>query len=297
MHFLKNPVFFSLCQIDHKINPRPCSVNRLTGTCMFVWECINTEGHHIGMCVDTFMFGSCCAHNLTASQIAQLPDASEPAILYTQPGVRPPPSSSFPANRPSRPRPKPSTTARPALYLPNNDSVDRVSSSNGRPVHNQIRPVNVNYDDVNSLYSSIDKADVSWNSSPKPSHHTPLPTPSQHFQNSLPDRYSVYSKPHPLTSQSSTRSPSQMWTTTASTEMAGPVQIGAAASNFRPHFISRPTVLSTVLPVQHRHNSSHSSVTSVATVPPFQSSSSIQVDASSMPGLPVSTVGHIGNEE
>lgn len=32
---------------------------------MFVWECIKSEGQHIGMCVDSFMFGSCCAHNLT----------------------------------------------------------------------------------------------------------------------------------------------------------------------------------------------------------------------------------------
>lgn len=28
---------------------------------MFVWECIKSEGIHVGVCVDTFMFGSCCA--------------------------------------------------------------------------------------------------------------------------------------------------------------------------------------------------------------------------------------------
>lgn len=48
-----------------KINPKPCTANGYGGTCMFVWECIKSEGQHIGMCVDSFMFGSCCALNLT----------------------------------------------------------------------------------------------------------------------------------------------------------------------------------------------------------------------------------------
>nr|AID60304.1 serine protease 3 [Nilaparvata lugens] len=61
---------------SHQISPKPCSVNGLEGTCMFVWECIKTEGRHVGMCVDAFMFGSCCAHNLTDNQIARLPPAS-----------------------------------------------------------------------------------------------------------------------------------------------------------------------------------------------------------------------------
>lgn len=50
---------------NFKISPKPCTGNSYEGTCMFVWECIKSEGQHVGMCVDTFMFGSCCAHNLT----------------------------------------------------------------------------------------------------------------------------------------------------------------------------------------------------------------------------------------
>lgn len=227
-------------------------VNGLEGICMFVWECINTEGHHIGMCVDTFMFGSCCAHNLTSSQISQIPDASEPAILYTQPGLRPAASS-----RPNRPRPKPSTTARPALYLPND--ADR-HSSNGRPSPNQLRPVN--YNEVGSLYGSIDKSDTNWSSSQRPpSSHSAKPTPSQHFQ-TLPDRLHIYSRPNQFTSQTSTKSPTPNWITVASSNSfnSGSTEVTsatAAASNSRPTFVSRPTVLSTVLPVQNRHNSSH----------------------------------------
>lgn len=81
-----NPHPFAFSFTDYKINKKPCTVNNLEGTCMFVYECINTNGRHIGMCVDTFMFGSCCAHNLTTDQLAMVPDASEPAVLFTQPG-------------------------------------------------------------------------------------------------------------------------------------------------------------------------------------------------------------------
>ena len=42
---------------------RGCQVAGETGTCMFVWECLKTEGKHLGMCMDGFMFGSCCVHN------------------------------------------------------------------------------------------------------------------------------------------------------------------------------------------------------------------------------------------
>lgn len=50
---------------NYKISPKPCTISGVDGTCMFVWECIKSEGQHVGMCVDSFMFGSCCAHNLT----------------------------------------------------------------------------------------------------------------------------------------------------------------------------------------------------------------------------------------
>lgn len=54
-----------------KINPKPCTVNGIEGTCMFVWECIKSEGQHVGVCMDSFMFGSCCSHNLTENVIPQ----------------------------------------------------------------------------------------------------------------------------------------------------------------------------------------------------------------------------------
>lgn len=64
---------------NFKISPKPCSVGRIEGTCMFVWECIKSEGRHMGMCVDSFMFGSCCSHNYTDNIV--LPDT----FSYTRP--------------------------------------------------------------------------------------------------------------------------------------------------------------------------------------------------------------------
>nr|XP_031847367.1 serine proteinase stubble-like [Nomia melanderi] len=57
---------------SYKITPKPCRVpgpETKEGTCMFVWECIKSEGTHVGVCVDTFMFGSCCVHNSTTNSI------------------------------------------------------------------------------------------------------------------------------------------------------------------------------------------------------------------------------------
>ena len=57
----------------------------MPGTCMFVWECLKTEGlsyfcflliiilsaagQHLGMCMDGFMFGSCCVHDTKENMI------------------------------------------------------------------------------------------------------------------------------------------------------------------------------------------------------------------------------------
>ncbi|CAL8124258.1 unnamed protein product [Orchesella dallaii] len=61
---------------SYKISPKPCSVKspssssaELQGTCMFVWECLKSEGKHLGMCVDGFMFGSCCSHDFNENAI------------------------------------------------------------------------------------------------------------------------------------------------------------------------------------------------------------------------------------
>ncbi|XP_058800150.1 serine proteinase stubble-like isoform X2 [Phymastichus coffea] len=70
----------------YKISPKPCRVAgqpNVEGTCMFVWECIKSEGIHVGVCVDTFMFGSCCVHNVTSNSMS----ASNGNQLQTRPSL------------------------------------------------------------------------------------------------------------------------------------------------------------------------------------------------------------------
>lgn len=68
---------------NYKINPKPCKVNSQEGTCMFVWECIKSEGEHIGMCMDSFMFGSCCAHNATSNVILSASSSYNKPITHS----------------------------------------------------------------------------------------------------------------------------------------------------------------------------------------------------------------------
>lgn len=53
---------------------------------MFVWECIKSEGEHLGMCVDSFMFGSCCAHNQATNSINH-DGSNDPGSEDDGPGV------------------------------------------------------------------------------------------------------------------------------------------------------------------------------------------------------------------
>lgn len=82
---------------NFKISPKPCTVSGYEGTCMFVWECIKSEGVHLGMCMDGFMFGSCCGHNLTDNFVM-------PPSTPFRPPSKPTTSTKYrPTNKPNRP--------------------------------------------------------------------------------------------------------------------------------------------------------------------------------------------------
>jgi hypothetical protein len=115
----------------------------------------------VGMCVDTFMFGSCCAHNHTENAILGPAGYGHPDILYSPPShtvssttVRPPGSSVFIslATRPNfttsssvtKPstlslRPQPGSTFLTSI---SNTRPDFTSSSNSTPFrpHSETRP-------------------------------------------------------------------------------------------------------------------------------------------------------------
>lgn len=72
--------------LGYQINPKPCWVDGQEGTCMFVYECIKSNGYHIGMCVDAFMFGSCCTRNSSDNAVqASTGQIVKPQVLYTPP--------------------------------------------------------------------------------------------------------------------------------------------------------------------------------------------------------------------
>ena len=66
-----------------KINRRSCKVAGEEGTCMFVWECLKTDGKHLGMCMDGFMFGSCCVHNDAQNTVIDNKVKDKPGKNYT----------------------------------------------------------------------------------------------------------------------------------------------------------------------------------------------------------------------
>ena len=58
-----NIYFISISDFETKaIKKRNCEVAGQHGECMFVWQCLKTKGKHLGMCMDGFMFGSCCVY-------------------------------------------------------------------------------------------------------------------------------------------------------------------------------------------------------------------------------------------
>ena len=83
--------------LNFKISKKHCKVSDLDGTCMFVWECINTDGRHLGMCMDGFMFGSCCAHNLNDNFV--LPQSTP----FRPPSKAPTTTKKYRPNKPNQP--------------------------------------------------------------------------------------------------------------------------------------------------------------------------------------------------
>lgn len=86
---------------SYKITPKPCLVaGKIQGTCMFVWECIKSQGTHLGVCVDTFMFGSCCVHN---NQTNPSPPTTPSSPFSTSSTSALTITTRRPSNRPKRP--------------------------------------------------------------------------------------------------------------------------------------------------------------------------------------------------
>lgn len=139
---------------------------------MFVWECINTEGHHLGMCVDTFMFGSCCSHNVTKNEISPLVQekTSSPTLLYTKPSSLPTHKTSFTSHKSSTTTPlyaKPTTstliyskpfrqTPRPQYFYSHKDISSSMKNMTQRPY---VKPLKESLGRPINVYSNNEKID------------------------------------------------------------------------------------------------------------------------------------------
>ncbi|KXJ82670.1 hypothetical protein RP20_CCG012198 [Aedes albopictus] len=114
-----------------KINPKPCTVNGIEGTCMFVWECIKSEGQHVGVCMDSFMFGSCCSHNLTENVI---PQNYHQTVTY-----RPKPAGSN-KYKPPKPSTFVSSNGYTTIYRPGNGGTLVIRPSHNHHHHQHQKP-------------------------------------------------------------------------------------------------------------------------------------------------------------
>lgn len=167
---------------------------------MFVYECIKTEGYHIGMCVDTFMFGSCCAHNHSVNSVVSS-NKNTPSILYT-----PPSQNSYSTKYTSK---KPSTvsysTRSPSqpnrTHLSASVSIRPSSSRNSTPPPRQsLRPLSTDPLDganSNSVYSYTKSG---WQSTTEPGfitmmHHNTIPSDHKsHWQDQTTEASYVRTK-------------------------------------------------------------------------------------------------------
>ena len=103
---------------------------------MFVWECIKKDGRHIGMCMDGFMFGSCCNVNpkpvdskTTPSEVSLSTASSTQESLSTE-------APSSPTRHTSTSRPVIDKTVKPQLLNPSKYPIKNVPQK--RPVQNPL---------------------------------------------------------------------------------------------------------------------------------------------------------------
>ncbi|XP_076341775.1 serine proteinase stubble-like [Tachypleus tridentatus] len=71
-----------------QIRPKPCS-NDLgeKGTCMFVWDCIQTDGVHLNHCLDGILIGSCCGHNDVSNTVPDSVHRDKPSTGVSTPST------------------------------------------------------------------------------------------------------------------------------------------------------------------------------------------------------------------
>ena len=106
---------------------------------MFVWECLKTEGKHLGMCMDGFMFGSCCVHE--QDDDAARNRYSPPPPATTTPKAMPP---DFHQKENQQPSSSPTTETVEETHSPSKTAaVGARPTRPAKPTKRPVRPVKV----------------------------------------------------------------------------------------------------------------------------------------------------------
>ena len=161
------------------INRRGCRVAGEEGTCMFVWECLKTEGKHLGMCMDGFMFGSCCVHNDDQNKVSDQKVTENKQTTTTK--TSPTPSTTSSTSITTTPLPTPERPTRPAR--PSKPSHFPVKWPNFHLVEQKINQNNNKNDDTTIKDEAFEKIDVE-----KPSNHIVNVKPPENPRPNLPTR-------------------------------------------------------------------------------------------------------------
>ncbi|XP_039754757.1 serine proteinase stubble isoform X1 [Pararge aegeria] len=93
---------------SYQMSRKSCSVGGARGACMWVQECNRVGGIHAGVCVDGFMFGSCC--RLPDRPVVE--ETPAPVTITERPYTAPTSTTSSTTQAPVEPS---TTTARPTI--------------------------------------------------------------------------------------------------------------------------------------------------------------------------------------
>nr|XP_026498672.1 serine proteinase stubble isoform X1 [Vanessa tameamea] len=133
---------------SYQMSRKSCSVGGARGACMWVQECNRVGGVHAGVCVDGFMFGSCC----------RLPDkplvteTTSPVTITERPYTAPP--SARPSTS-SAPIETSTQTSRPNLQTVRPSFMTK--PIDGAPTSYSYRPPEINLPSVDNLQANSEQ--------------------------------------------------------------------------------------------------------------------------------------------
>jgi len=185
---------------------------------MFVWECLKSEGKHLGMCVDGFMFGSCCGHNDTANDIHHEATTTVNLMTLVSSATKPAMTSSSSTT----PTPTPTTSEAPI------EEIEIPATKNPSPPSTTLDYL----DSLSHLEESL-----------------PFVTSNSSFLQPLPERPSFITTTtdEPKTMRTTTTPRPEIITTSSSTTTAAPPTTTTTPEPIKPSTQSQPpTVHSTV---------------------------------------------------